>query len=83
MFYRFRQCMGAYVFTDLLISFVSSILFKHIDWIDLLLHEAVDWLLFVGARSAFIEPPPTVREELTMYVAGVGWTFRMVFVVNT
>jgi hypothetical protein len=49
MFFRFRQCMGLYVFTDLLITFLTVMLMKHGLWLELTLHEAVDWFLFVGA----------------------------------
>ena len=52
LFFRFRQCMGVYVFTDLLITFVTTLLLDHGLWIQQASHETVDVLLFWGILFA-------------------------------
>lgn len=53
MFYKFRWYMSLFVFCDLIITIVVTIVMDRMLWLDVALHQAIDLLFFIGVGWTF------------------------------
>jgi hypothetical protein len=53
MFDKFRLYMSLFVFSDLIITIIVTMVMVRMQWLDVALHQAIDLLFFVGVGWTF------------------------------
>jgi hypothetical protein len=75
MFYKFRWYMSLFVFSDLVITIIVTMVMVRMLWLDVALHQAIDLLFFIGVGWTFRMVSRKIRALLVARSHVFTWFF--------